>query len=483
MTNDQRPVAWKEIVSAQYRGALALVCGGVWLHAADALVVATMMPSIVADIGGTNLIHWSVALYEVGSIIVAAAGGLLALRYGIHLPMAVAATVFALGCLFSAIAHEMWLLLAGRLIQGMGGGGLFALSFVAVNRLFPRRLMARVLGGVSTLWATSALLGPMIGGLFVQYSNWRIGFAFFAGQALLMAFLIYSQNDIKAFAPVQKVTEKFPVVRLAWLCTGIVMIAYAGQDVSWLRTTISGSGGLICLAIFLQRDRNSRDSRLLPLRSLSFYDPVGSAMIVVLCFAASTIALTLYGPLLITRLHGVNELTVGMIMAAEAVTWNLVAIAVSGRSERHDRFMICAGMLTVTASIIGFVFCVATGPLWLITACALLQGAGFGLSWTFILRRATLLASESENARVAGAIPTLQRVGYALGASYLALFANGSGLNRGNTIDMALPHQLSETAYWVFSSCLPLAIIGLFAMYRFLRDPVSSEGTTNDRQE
>lgn len=465
---DPTPVAWREIVSTEHRGALALVCTGVWLHAADALVVATMMPSIVADIGGINLIHWSVALYEIGSIVVAAAGGLLAIRFGIHFPMAVAATVFAVGCLLSATAPEMWLLLVGRLIQGMGGGGLFALSFVAVNRLFPRRLMARVLGGVSTLWATSALLGPLIGGLFVEFLDWRIGFGFFAAQALVMAFWIYRHDARKALTPLIASTEKFPVVRLTWLCAGIALIAYAGQDVSWPRTLILSGCGLICLVIFIRRDRKSEDSRLLPLRSLSFHDPVGSAMILVLCFAAATIALTVYGPLLITRLYGVSELNVGMMLAAEAVTWNLVAIAVSGRPERHDRALIFCGIATVTFSIFGFIYSITSGPFWLIAIFAVLQGAGFGLCWTFILRRATLLAPESENSRVAGSIPTLQRVGYALGASYLAIVANSAG---GELTNAGANRQLSETALWIFISCLPLAVIGLLAMHRFLREP------------
>ena len=466
---DSRPPAWREIVKAEHRGALILVCTGVWLHAADSLVVATMMPSIVAQIGGTHLIHWSIALYEIGSIVVAAAGALLALRFGIHIPMALAACTFALGCLLSAAAPEMWVLLLGRLAQGLGGGGLFALSFVAVNRLFPRRLMARVLGGVSTLWATSALLGPLIGGLFVEYSNWRLGFVFFGSQAFIMAIWIYSQNVNKSVSNEQTTSEKFPVIRLGWLCAGIALIAWSGQDVSLVRTSVLGLSGLFCLVVFLRLDSQREHTRLLPRRALSFYDPVGSALIVILCFAAATIGLSLYGPLLITRLHGVSALTVGMIMAAEAVTWNLVAIAVSGRPERDDKLLICLGMATVSTSIVGFVLFIASGPIWLITVCAIMQGAGFGLSWTFVLRRATLIAPESENARVAGAIPTLQRVGYALGAAYLAIFANGAGLDRipSNSIDDL--NQTLSAAHWIFIACVPIAAIGLLAVYQFVR--------------
>lgn len=467
--DNTRPVVWREIVSEEFRPALVLVCTGVWLHAADALVVATMMPSIVRELGGIHLIHWSIALYEIGSIVVAAGGALLAMRFGIHIPMAIAAATFALGCLISAAAPQMWILLLGRLIQGLGGGGLFALSFVAVNRLFPRRLMARVLAGVSTLWATSALLGPIIGGLFVEFATWRWGFGLFALQALCLSLWMHRGSLSTTDTRLQETTETFPIVRLTWLCAGIVLIAFAGQSISFVRTAVLAVLGMLCLICFLRLDRAREGSRLLPHRALSLFDPVGASLIIVLCFAAATIALSLYGPLLITQLHGVSALTVGLILAAEAVTWNIVAIAVSGRPERNDRALVCTGMLMVTLSILLFVYCIAAGPLWLIAAGAMLQGAGFGMSWTFILRRATYLAAESENARVAGAIPTLQHVGYALGGAYLAIFANRAGIGYFDTVTQASTDQMSVAAYWIFWSCLPLAAIGLAGVYCFVR--------------
>ena len=124
---EARPAGWKEILGRQYGPSLALVCAGVWLHAADGLLVSTMTPAIVADIGGIALIPWTVALYEIGSIVAGAASGLLALRFGVRRPMALAACLFAFGCAVSALAPEMWVLLAGRLLQGFGGGGLMAL--------------------------------------------------------------------------------------------------------------------------------------------------------------------------------------------------------------------------------------------------------------------------------------------------------------------------------------------------------------------
>jgi hypothetical protein len=72
---------WSALVQSELFGRLALLCFGVWLHAADGLTVATIIPSIIADIGGATLIAWMFALYEIGSIVAGAASALLAMRY------------------------------------------------------------------------------------------------------------------------------------------------------------------------------------------------------------------------------------------------------------------------------------------------------------------------------------------------------------------------------------------------------------------
>ena len=87
MDSTGRAAGWGEILAPQHLAALVLVCLGPWLHAADALLVTTMMPAIVARIGGVRLVAWNFALYEVGSIVAGASAGLVALRYGLRLPM------------------------------------------------------------------------------------------------------------------------------------------------------------------------------------------------------------------------------------------------------------------------------------------------------------------------------------------------------------------------------------------------------------
>ena len=99
-------VAWAEILNVAYGPSLAVVCLGVWLHAADSLLVATMLPAIVAEVGGEALVAWTIALYEIGSIVAGAASALLAMRHGLRLSMCAAALVFAAGCAVSAVRQN-----------------------------------------------------------------------------------------------------------------------------------------------------------------------------------------------------------------------------------------------------------------------------------------------------------------------------------------------------------------------------------------
>lgn len=453
---------WRAIATRRYGPALALVCLGVWLHAADSLLVATMLPAMVAEIGGHALVAWTVALYEVGSIAAGAASGLLAVRHGVRWPMAVAAVLFALGCAVSAIAPAMWVVLAGRLLQGLGGGGLMALSFVAVGLLFPKRLMPRALAAVSTLWGVSAFLGPLAGGVFVEFASWRAGFWFFALQALAQATWI-ALGPRLGDRPAAGVAGRLPVLRLLLLSAGVVLIACGGLQVTPLHTAGFVAAGLACLAGFLRLDARREGSRLLPPRPFGLGTPAGAALAMILLMSTATIAITAYGPLLVTTLHGVPVLVAGYIVAAASIAWTVAAVLVAGSAERHDPKFIAAGMAAVTLSIVGFAWSVPHGPVWLIAACAALEGGGFGMAWTFILRRATSLAPPAETERIAAAIPTVQRLGYALGAAYVGIVANAAGF-----ADATEPGDTARAATAVFLACLPPAALGLLAMARFV---------------
>ncbi|MGI9524985.1 MAG: MFS transporter [Hyphomicrobiaceae bacterium] len=462
-------VSWREFLSSSHAPSLILVSLAVWLHAADSLIVATMLPAIVATVGGAALVGWSISLYEIGSIVAGAASALLTMRYGLRGPMSCAAVLFGLGCVVSAVGSTMPQILVGRALQGLGGGGLVAMALVAVGVIFPRRYTARAMAVVSTFWGASAFTGPLIGGFFVEYATWRWGFVFFALQAFGLALWIILRRDA-GLARASTVAPVFPLRRLAVLCLAVILVASGGIEISLMRTATLVACGLICLSVFLWLDGRAGENRLLPLFPYDIRRATGAALILVMSLTIASIAILAFGPLLVTAIHNASALIAGYIIACSSVGWTIMALLVSGSPERFDRAMIALGTMLVTLSVVGFVYAVPNGPIWLIAAFAAMEGGGFGMAWTFILRRTTALADKSDVQRISGAIPTVQRLGYALGAAYVGIIANASGL-----VAMESPAAAADVAYLVFVACLPFAILAVIAMAALVLMPTEEE--------
>ena len=456
---------WRELFTREHGANLALVSLGVWLHAADSLLVATLMPLIVADIGGVEYVAWTFALYEVGSIIAGAGGVYFVHKGGLKFSMAAATLVYLVGCIISAIATDMNMMLAGRLVQGFGGGGLVAMSFIAVRRLFPAKFLPQVVATISGLWGISAFFGPLIGGILAELENWRGAFWFFALQATGLAIWITFALQIRQKKPEQIVEAvHFPALRLILLGLGVTAIASGGIDVALLRSTIFVLCGIAFIAGFAFLDGRAGDHRLFPIRFFDPRDGLGSPLVMVMCFAIATIAITTFGPLITTILYGISPLSAGYIIALSSIGWSVTAISSANAPEHFDRTLIFVGMVILVLSIVGFMIVMPGGPFWLIPVFAILEGAGFGLAWTFILRRAEAISAEEERDRLAGALPTIHRLGYAIGAAVIGIAANSAGFSQGLTLQAA-----QSAAFWVFAASLPFAFIGLYAAWRFVR--------------
>lgn len=438
---------------------------GVWLHAADSLVVATLLPSIVEELGGVDLVAWTFALYEVGSIIAGAGGVYFVYKSGLKPSMAIAAAIYMAGCIFSAMASSMETMLLGRFVQGFGGGGLVAFSFIAIRQLFPREYLAPVVAAISGLWGTSAFFGPLIGGIFAEFDFWRGAFWFFALQAAGLAIWISvtrKQSDAETNA--QPPQRNFPALRLTLIGLGVVAIASGGIDVTAIKTSLSVAIGILFLMGFAYFDKRAGDGRLFPVAPFDPRGGLGAPLFMVMSFAMATISLSIFGPLIMTTIHGLSALYAGYIIALSSIGWSLAAVISASADKKHDPYLIMSGMVVLTLSIFGFMIVMPTGPIWLICLFALTEGAGFGMAWTFIMRRAEDIAATSERDRLAAALPTIHRLGYALGAAIMGIVANAAGFSEGIT-----PQSAQSAAFWIFAASLPFAAIGLFAAWRFVR--------------
>ena len=437
---------------------VGLVCLGVWLHAADALVATTVMPSAIAEIGGLPWIYWTIALYELGSIVAGAVAGLASLRLGLGGAMAGAALIYGLGCVASALAPGMAVMLGGRLVQGLGGGAMVALSYVGVSQLFAADMWPRVLALISGVWGISALVGPLVGGAFASAGLWRGAFWAFAAQALLVVALAPILIGGGAMPPVDRPT--LPGRQIMALTAGVLAVSAAGVQAEPWTTVILVAGGLAAFLVVLRLEQTAAD-RLFPPRSLSIHVPWGPGYAMVLALATATVSFTVYGPLLMAKLFDTAPLVAGLMVASESFAWTLTAIVFARAPATSEAALIRGGATMIATAVAGLAFAMPRGPVWALLPWVSLQGAGFGMCWAFVLRRIVATVPAGEQERASAAMPTFQMIGYAIGAAVSGIVANGLGLADGAPLEV-----VRAVAFWVFAAFLPLGPIGIAAAFR-----------------
>jgi len=446
------------------RGArLALLCFAVWLHAASSLLAATTLPSAVREFGGGHLIGWAFALYLLGSIVAGSSTGKLMRFTGLRSGLSLAALLYLVGSLICAAAPGMNIVLAGRLIQGVGGGYLVALAYVAIRQWFEPKVLPKVMALISAIWSMSAFAGPLVGGTFATFGNWRMAFAAVAFQAAI--FIVLALVAAPNLAQ-QKNGERanIPFMRLGLICLSVLSVAIAGADVHLVQSSIFCALGIGLFLIVLRLDSAHQQSRLFPSRPLNISNRVGAGLLLILSASIASMSFMVYGPIMLETIHKITPLAAGYMIAFESVCWGGAAVIVARFKTHNEALLIHIGTTFLTLALLGFAFVMDNGPIWLILFFAGMQGAGFGVMWAFVVKKITENAIEKEADETSSAIPTMQQIGFAFGAAAAGIVANSYGFGEDVTVETA-----QSAAFWIFIAFVPLAMVANLAGWRLAK--------------
>ena len=452
--------SWADVLGQGRLPRFVMICLTVWLYAADSLVAATIMPSVGRSLGGYAYFGWATAGYLMGSVLAAASSGVLALRLGLRSATVAAALLYAGGCVLSATAPGIFTFLAGRLLQGIGGGWLAGLSSVAIGLLFANRLLPRVYSAISSVWGVAILIGPMLGGLFADAGSWRAVFWMFAVQGGIVA------AAARVMLPAGEATDAAPAVgwrQLGLIGIGIILIAVAD-----LAGGIAGAAALIgvglgAFLLALKLDARS-EARLFPHGSGDPRTVHGAGYATLFLLYVATMGLTVYGPAVLRTLRGLSALAAGYVVGAEALAWTAVSLPVSGLTGYWPNRLIRLGAVTV---LVGLACCAMVfddaGLGWVVAANGAI-GAGFGLSYAFI-GQGILGALTGEERAIGGAgIATVRMTGAAAGSAIAAAVANLAGFAGGFSAPAA-----RTAGVWVFLAGLPIAALACLSAWRMGR--------------
>src|SRR4051812_48877604 len=163
----------RDAASASIRavfGALFLV---LLLAALDQTIVSTALPTIVGELGGLNHLSWVVTAYLLSSTVVGPLYGKLGDLYGRKKLLQGAIVIFLIGSALCGISQNMAELIAFRAVQGIGGGGLIVLTIAVIGDVIPPRDRGRYQGFFGGVFGVSTVIGPLLGGFFVDNLSWR----------------------------------------------------------------------------------------------------------------------------------------------------------------------------------------------------------------------------------------------------------------------------------------------------------------------
>ncbi|CAN7650278.1 MDR family MFS transporter [Bosea sp. LjRoot237] len=361
---------------ADIRSILTGTMLAMFLAALDQTIVATAMPTIGRELGDVAHLPWVVTSYLLASTAVTPLYGKFADIHGRRVTMLGGIVIFVIGSAACALAPSLWLLVAARFVQGLGGGGLIAMAQTIVGDMVPPRERGKYQVYFATVFFSSSLLGPVLGGLIAEALHWSV--IFWINLPLGLGAYWMTDRALKRL-PRHERPHKLDVLG-AFLMTGATMtvllaLSWGGTHYPWASAQILGlvAGSFLLWLCFAWRLRSAEEP-LIPLTVLA--NPVVRNGTIAAGFGMGTfIGLTIYLPLYFETVAGLSAANSGLGLIPLTCGTVLGATS-SGRAMgklTHYKRVPVAGLVVALAGTAALIAYGDQLPLW-----------GFGLVLAFI---------------------------------------------------------------------------------------------------
>jgi MFS family permease len=422
------------------------------LVAAEALAVATAMPVVAKELGGLELYGLVFTAFLVGSLLGIVVAGTLIDRRGVVFPFLLGIGLFAIGLAIAGAATSMEMLIAARFIQGLGGGAVPPIAYVAIGRTLPEHLRPRMFATLSTAWILPGVLGPAIAGVVAEALNWRL--IFFGLLPLLALSGLLAFRGLSGMGPQHRRTDERPHIEaelagaersrilygvLVAVGVGLVTVGLAGDP--GVQLLLFGALGLaIALFAFV---------RLVPpgtLRAARGY-PTAILLRGVLTFAF--FAVDVYVALLLEDVRGWSAFAAGIAITAATVSWTVGSWTQARLSSRYPHeWFVRIGFPVVAVGIAGLgLILIQDVPAFLAVPIFGLAGFGMGLTYAQFALIVLRDVPREEQGTVTAGLTLSDSVGTALGTSVAAALVHASvGAGQGPAPGLAIAIGIGTTA-------------------------------------
>ncbi|MFD6419530.1 MFS transporter [Streptomyces sp. NPDC060194] len=359
------------------RGHRALTVGivsVVLLIAFEATAVGTAMPVAARELDGVPLYAFAFSAYFTTSLLAMVLSGQWSDRAGPLAPLSWGIGLFAAGLVLSGTALGMPQFVAGRAVQGLGGGLVIVALYVVISRAYPERLRPAVLAAFSAAWVVPSLVGPLVSGTVTEQLGWR--WVFLGMPALIVLPLVLALPAIRrtASGPAGEVPPwQARRLRLAvGLSLGAGLLQYAGQELRWLSLVpaLAGAALIVPAARGLLPRGTYRAARGLP-----------SVVLLRGMAAGSFIAAESFVPLMLVTERGLTPTLAGLSLAVGGLSWATGSwVQARPAAVPHRDRLAVLGMVLVTAAITAApAVLLPAVPVWTLAAAWTFGAFGMGL--------------------------------------------------------------------------------------------------------
>jgi EmrB/QacA subfamily drug resistance transporter len=449
---------------------LAAVMLATGLIAVDSTIIATAVPSIVADIGGFAQFPWLFSIYLLAQAVSVPVYGKLADLFGRKPVILFGIGLFLLGSVLCGAAWSMAALIGSRAVQGLGAGAIAPVAITIVGDIYSTEERAKAQGYIAGVWGIAAVVGPTLGGVLSEYASWRWIFFVNIPLCLLAAAMLARNFDEQVERGQPRIDYRGATLLTAGLALVILAVLQGGQAWAWdsAASIAVFAIGAVLLAGFWMVERTAVEP-VLPLWVFRRRLLVASSLIAA-GVGAVVLGLTSYVPTYVQEVLGRGPLVAGFALATLSMGWPIAA-SQAGKVYLRIGFRACA-LIGTSIIVVGTALLLLLdehSTVWQVAATCLVIGAGMGLTVSPTLISAQSSVGWRERGVVTANNLFLRSVGSSVGVAGFGALANAVVGRTAGGVD---PAALTAAVQHIFLAVVVIAVLMFGTALTLPRQPL-----------
>lgn len=411
------------------RPVVAALMLGMALAAIDGTIVSTAVPQIVGDLGGLTVFSWLFSGYLLAVTVTLPLYGKLSDTFG-RKPVLIAGIIlFLVGSVLCAAAWNMAALIAFRIVQGLGGGALQGTVQTIAADLYPLKERPRIQAKLSTVWATSAVAGPVVGGLLAGYADWRWIFLINLPVGAVALWLVVRHlHEPSRPRPATRPRVDWAGALAVFATGSLLLTALVQGGVAWPWLSapslglLGASAVLAALTVVIER----RAAEPIIPGWVWRRRTIASVNLALGAMGLLMVAPTVFLPTYAQSVLGLGPIAAGFVLSVMTLSWP-VSAALSDRVYNRIGFRRTAmiGMSAALLILLAFPLLPYPGEPWHPALLMLLLGAALGLFQLPLIVGVQSTVGWAERGTTTASVLFCRQVGQSIGAALFGAVANG----------------------------------------------------------